>query len=116
MKIASLALIATVGSAGCATLFKPKQSTVLINSQQPGAAVLVDGQQVGVTPAQLMLSNKTGHMITVRGAAGERSCRVESSVSIGWVILDIVASPAWIVDLVTGDWRSLDAGACMLSM
>jgi hypothetical protein len=116
VQITWLALLVSVSSTGCATLFKSKQSTVMINSQQPGAAVLVDGQQVAVTPAQLTLSNGSSHMITVRGAAGERTCRVESSVSVGWVILDIVASPAWIVDLITGDWRKLDAGQCMNSM
>lgn len=116
MRLTLLALLVALGTSGCATLFKQKHSVVMINSKEPGSAVLVDGQQVGVTPAQVMLSNKQDHMITVRGTAGERTCIVSSGVSAGWVILDIVASPAWLVDLITGDWKSLDATQCMYAM
>jgi len=116
MRIALLAVLVAISASGCATLFKQKHTMVMVNSQQPGSAVMVDGQQVGVTPAQLMLENHRDHMITVRGPAGDRTCIVTSGVSAGWVILDIVASPAWLVDLITGDWKSLDATPCMMSM
>ena len=104
---------ATTSATGCATILKPKQTQVTVTSMTPGAQILVDGMPVGVTPAQISVSHKSDHVITVRGENGEQACRLESNVSVGWVVLDILASPAWIVDLVTGDWKSLSRVDCM---
>jgi hypothetical protein len=116
IRIASFAVLATVVSSGCATVLKPKQSSVTITSMAPGSAIYLDGMQVAVTPARLTVSNKQDHEITVHGAGGEHTCRLESHASVGWVILGIVASPAWIVDLITGDWRSLDVTECTMPL
>jgi hypothetical protein len=114
MRSLLVAACASVALGGCATLFKPQQQSVTIASTNPGADIYVDGMAVGKTPARVALSTSDSHTVTVRGAAGEMSCRFESSVSAGWVLLDIVMSPAWIVDLATGGWKSLDRTDCLV--
>ena len=114
MRIVSFAVFATLSSSGCATLLKAQHQSVTVTSMAPGSAIFVDGMQVGVTPARISLTTKQDHVITVRGQEGEHSCRLGSSASIGWVILGIVATPAWLVDLVTGSWNSLDITECMM--
>lgn len=113
MRISILAA-AALCAGGCATILKPQQANVAVASQTPGAQVIVDGMPVGVTPTMIPLSTKNDHLVTVRGANGEMSCKFNSSVSGGWVVLDIVFTPAWIVDLVTSGWRSLDRSDCMV--
>ena len=110
----SILVAAALCASGCATVLKPQQANVAVASQTPGQQVLVDGMRVGVTPAMIPLSTKTDHLITVRGPNGEMSCRLTSSVSGGWVVLDVLLTPAWIVDLVTGSWSSLDRNDCMV--
>jgi hypothetical protein len=114
MRFVSFTVLATLGASGCATLLKDQHQSVTVTSMTPGSPIFVDGMQVALTPARISLSTKRDHVITVRGQAGEHSCRLESSASIGWVILGIVASPAWLVDLVTGSWRSLEITECTL--
>ena len=115
MRSLLVAACATVSLAGgCATLLNPQQQAVNIQSTTPGAEILVDGMAVGRTPARIPLSTNQGHTVTVRGANGEMSCRFESSVGVGWVVLDVLLSPAWLVDLATGWWKSLDKSDCLV--
>jgi hypothetical protein len=98
MRIVSFGVIATIGSPGAAAPPAGRQS-VTVTSMAPGAAILVDGMQVAVTPARISLPAARGHVITVRGRAGEHTCRLSPS---GWVIRGLVASRAWLVALVNG--------------
>jgi hypothetical protein len=109
MRIVSFAVLATIAPTGCASV---RTSSVTITSMAPGSAVLVDGMQVAVTPARVTVSSQREHVITVRGSGGEHSCRLEAEASAGWVILGIVASRSWIVDLVNGS--SLDITECTM--
>ena len=110
----SILIAAAMAASGCATILKPQQSTVMVSSQTPGAQVFVDGMPVGITPAMVPVATNKDHIITVRGAQNEMSCRLESHVSGGWLVLDIVFTPAWIVDMVTSGWSSLDRNDCMV--
>jgi hypothetical protein len=44
------------------------------------------------------------------------ACEFQSRVSAGWVVLDVVLSPAWIVDLITNSWKTLDRSDCMVAL
>jgi len=116
MRFALVTAALLVASSGCATLLKGQQQPVTITSTTPGADILVDGFPAGKTPARIGLSTKQSHTITIKSDKGEQACHFDSSVSVGWVVLDIVLSPAWIVDLVTGAWKNLDRQDCMVSM
>jgi hypothetical protein len=104
---------AFVATTGCATVLKPQSDRITVTSMTPGAQILVDGMPMAVTPAQIPLSTKSDHLITVRGARGEQTCHITSHASVGWILLDVVMTPAWIVDLATDSWSSLDHADCM---
>ena len=111
-----IAITAAGAVAGCATVFKSKSAPVTVTSATPGAQVLVDGMPAGVTPTRLALSTRTDHLIVVRAATGEQSCQIRARAATGWVVLGIVATPAWIVDLITKNWNSLDRSECMVTL
>ena len=73
--------VALTAAGGCATLLKPQQQAISVNSTHPGAQVFVDGMPVGQTPALVPVSTSESHTITVRGENGEMSCRLESHAS-----------------------------------
>jgi hypothetical protein len=97
-------------------MLKSKQSEIAVSSSTPGADVLVNGQHVGVTPTKVAVSNKADHLITVRAAGKEESCKLTSSASVGWIVLDIATAGGWIVDLITQNWNNLDRTSCAVSI
>jgi hypothetical protein len=99
MRIVSFGVLATICSPGGAMA---GHRAVTVTSMAPGAAIFVDGMQVAVTPARISLPARRGHVITVRGRAGEHTCRLASGAPGGWVIRGLVASRAWLVELVNG--------------
>ena len=70
----------------------------------PGATV--DG-----APGPVVVSKKMPHEVTYPDG---RRCIIDSSVGAGYVIADIflLLLLGVIVDAITGDWKTLDAGAC----
>ena len=113
-KIAVPALLATAFLAtGCATAFKSKSTSL---SLQGADDVTVNGKPVDGD--SVSLSNKSDHTVAYRTAAGEeRTCLIDSKVSKGWVALDILAGGVgWIIDLATGNWRSLDTSQCNIAL
>jgi PEGA domain-containing protein len=110
----AILVAAALAAGGCGTVLKSQQSTIMVNSQTPGAQVLVDGMPMGVTPAMVPVSTTKDHIITVRGAQNEMSCRLESHASGGWIVLDVLLTPAWIVDAITSGWSTLDRTDCMV--
>lgn len=97
-RLLAVLLICTIG---CGTVMNGGPATII---PPPGATV--DGV-AGPVPA----SKKLPHEIVYQDG---RRCIVESSVGAGYVIVDIVLLflVGVIVDAVTGDWKTLDAGAC----
>jgi hypothetical protein len=87
---------------GCGTILNGGTSTIV---PPPGATV--DG-----VPGPMPANQQHAHEVVY---ADGRRCIVESHVSAGYVIADILL---WnflisvLVDAVTGDWKTLDAGAC----
>ena len=103
---------------GCAAVLKTKDAPVTVSSATPGSEILVDGQHAGVTPATLQLPTSSDHVITVRGAGKEETCRLEGSASGGWIVLDILITGGIgvIVDFVTHDWNNLDKSTCSVAL
>lgn len=97
----SVVALAVMASLGCGTILNSGSATI-----RPPQGATVDGQQ-GPTE----VSKKRSHQIVY---ADGGSCVVESSVSAGYVIADVVF---WfllglVVDGATGNWKTLDADAC----
>jgi hypothetical protein len=115
---ALLALIAW-GASGCATILNEDTRLVTIQSNPPGAQIVVDGVPAGITPATIPVSNSDDHHIVINGAGGAQGCFLESHVGAGWVVLDIILLPLLIpivVDAITGEWASLGQTGCYVNL
>ena len=97
-RVIALALVATMG---CGTVLNGGPATII---PPPGATI--DGF-AGPVPANKQIP----HEIVYQDG---RRCLVTSSVSAGYLIADIflLFLLGVIVDAITGDWNTLDAGAC----
>lgn len=94
-------------------MFASDTKAIQINSTTPGAQVIVDGQPMGYTPAELRLDAHRDHSIVIRGRNGEAGCRLVASVGVGCVILDILAGVIpLVIDIATGEWASISAVPC----
>ena len=105
-----LAIVMT--AAGCATLLSGNTQTISIEAN-PGAAIIVDGHQVGTSPAVIEVSSHDDHDIVV----GEKGCHLGAGVSVGWVVLDILLIELIvpiIVDAATGNWKSISTDECRI--
>ena len=112
MKRKSLVLVVlvTLLLSSCATLFGKKTHPLAISSSPKGAEVYVNGFKRGVTPIELKLKADRDYTIEFRKDGFENVTRVvNSKVSGGWIVLDILGGLIPIViDAATGDWNKLD--------
>jgi hypothetical protein len=117
MKRALAALL--LAPLGCATILNDDVRMVTVQSNPPGAQIVVDGIPAGVTPATIPLANSRDHQIMLNGPYGTQACFLESRVGAGWVVLDIILLPIIIpivVDAITGDWASLSQNGCYVNL
>ena len=105
----ALLVYVTTASFGCGALFNSSTQTVNVRSE---GSITVDGAPAGNGPTALKVSNHVNHTIVV----GDKSCQLNASVGITWVVLDLLASGILpiIVDIVTEDWKGVDPSACSL--
>ncbi|HEY3802310.1 MAG TPA: PEGA domain-containing protein [Kofleriaceae bacterium] len=108
------ALAAALWLGGCATALKSKTTQIAVSSTTPGASVMLDGKQAGVTPMTVEVSNKADSVITVRSADHEESCKLTTSASTGWIVADvfITGGIGIIVDWATHSWNNFNSTNC----
>lgn len=84
-------LCAVLAVSGCATVTGgARDPKVTVTSDPPGAAVTVDGQPRGVTPAVVEMSRKSDHQVEVIGPGCEPICvHVERRLN-PWVFGNII--------------------------
>jgi hypothetical protein len=117
----ALALIAAlVASSGCATVLNENSRIVTVQSNLPGAMVVLDGRAIGPAPRTVQVTNSHDHTIVVHapGHAPE-TCFLDATVGVGWVVLDVILIPLIlpiVIDLVTGEWRDLESTDCYVTL
>lgn len=115
-----LALVAVATASGCATILNEDTRMVTVQSNLPGAQVVVDGRPVGPAPMTVPLTNSSEHQIVVHAPGyAPQGCFLDASVGVGWVVLDVLLIPLLvpiIVDAITGEWRDLDQTNCFVTM
>jgi len=112
------AIAVLLATAGCATLFNDGQRTVAFSSTPTEAEIWINGTRRGVTPFSLDLNNHRDHTVMFRKEGHQDVvCEITATVGAGWVILDVLGGliPV-IVDAATGKWKSLDRGACNVTL
>jgi hypothetical protein len=105
-------LVIVLAATGCATVLANGTQTISIEAN-PGAAIVVDGHQVGTSPAVIEVSSHDDHDIVV----GEKGCHLSAGVGVGWLILDIVLIEMIfpiVVDAATGNWKSISVEECRI--
>lgn len=106
--LATSALLATL--TGCASIAGDNSRTVSVNSKPAGAAIYVDNQQYGVTPATITLPSYIygGKSITLKKKGYQDQTVVVNSKFQPVALLDIFFWPTFFVDVATGDIVKMD--------
>lgn len=99
-----------LSSSGCATLFSGSKESVSINSDPSGATILIDGIEMGRTPATLHvrragLGSKT---VTLRMPGYQDRSFVLQSTFNAVSLVNVFFWPGFIVDALTGSITKYD--------
>jgi len=100
----AVSLAALVLSTGCATIMQGSHQNVGIASTPTGATIMVDNQQMGVTPATVRLTRKDNHVVRLQ-LAGYQPYEIPlARKTSGWVWGNLVFGgiPGLAVDAITG--------------
>lgn len=112
------ALAAALALSGCATLFSGTRQNVHIASDPPGATILVDGLEQGVTPTTLRLK-KPGlddTEVTLRMAGyADRTFSLQSEFDM-ISLLNVFFWPGFLVDAVSGAIQEYDPQSYALTL
>lgn len=118
MKIIKLALICAtiVTLTGCASIAGNNSRAVRVSSAPAGAAIYVDNQQYGVTPATITLPNYIygGKSVTLKKRGYPDQTRMVNTAFQPIALLDIFAWPTFIIDAATGDLVKIDPASTNL--
>jgi len=103
---------------GCGALFLASEKQFPLYSSPEAAEVWIEGRRVGITPMEFELDNKKNHLITFKKEGfDDISCRLNSSVSPGIVVLDVLAGfVPLIIDAVTGEWKRIPKDECFVTL
>lgn len=108
----TLAVLLAVGP-GCGTIMGGATQPVKVNTNPPGANLIVDGMPHDeLAPCELQLSAKDDHNITATTEDGKRGARhIGRTVRIGVVVLDalLTAGIGLLVDYLTGAMYAVDS-------
>jgi hypothetical protein len=118
MKTTLLALLFTVLLPGCATVLKPKGEYLTIQTDPPGARVVINGIEVGTSPVTAPVNGTKIQTILLTKDGYETKTRfVTTSIGPGWVIADALFG-LWplVIDAATGNWKSLDESAVYIML
>jgi len=115
MKIIKLAITGAffasfLSLTGCASIAGNNTRAVKVDSNPSGAAIYVDNQQYGVTPAVVTLPNYIygGKGITLKKQGYHEQTMVVNSQFQPIALLDILFWPSFFIDAATGNLVKID--------
>ena len=116
----ALLLAVLMLSSSCATLFAKDTRSIMITSSPPGAEITVNGSVHGLTPTRISVDNQERLEVTIRkDGFHSAGCYINTKIGAIWVILDVVLIGLvvpLVVDLVTGNWSSLESEFCSVNL
>jgi uncharacterized protein YceK len=106
--VAVLAALLTIS--GCASIAGSNTRAVKVDSQPSGAAIYVDNQQYGVTPAVITLPNYIygGKTVTLRKPGYQSQTMMVNSKFQPVALFDLLLWPTFLIDAATGDIVKID--------
>ena len=95
---------------GCASIAGSNTRAVNVSSYPAGAAIIVDNQQYGVTPATITLPNYIygGKSVTLRKSGYREQTQMVNSKFQPIALLDILFWPTFFIDAATGNIVKID--------
>lgn len=119
IKLTKLAIsgLLVITLAGCASIAGNNSRAVAVNSTPAGAAIYVDNQQYGVTPATITLPSYIygGKSITVKKSGYHAQSRMVNTQFQPVALLDILAWPTFLIDAATGNLVKMDPASTNLN-
>ena len=99
-----LCLVSLSFHAGCASIVDGRTQDVMIRSEPPQAAVIVDGAKIGRTPMIASLRRKQRHTIEIRKEDYESQTRATTKGFNWWYVGNLIFGGVigLIVDPITG--------------
>ena len=120
MKLNKLVAITVCASflGGCASIAGDNTRNVKVDSNPKGAAIFVDNQQYGVTPAVITLPTYiySGKSVTLKKTGYQDQSVMVNSQFQPIALLDILLWPTFIIDGVTGNLVKIDPANLNLNM
>ncbi len=88
VRYSCLMLAVAAGGAGCASALHGTTEKIAFASEPPGASVIVDGNSVGTTPAEIELARHNAHAVKIE-KAGYLPYEVTTSTTFNrWALAD----------------------------
>jgi len=119
MKIVKMLLAGAIslGIVSCASIAGDNTRAVKVDSHPAGAAIIVDNQQYGVTPAVITLPTYiySGKSVTLRKPGYQEHTMMVNSKFQPIALLDILLWPTFIIDAATGNLVKIDPANLNLS-
>lgn len=102
---------------GCASIAGDNSRAVRVESQPAGAAILVDNQQYGITPATVTLPTYIygGKSVTLKKHGYQDRTMMVNSKFQPIALLDIFFWPTFIIDAATGNIVKIDPATANLN-
>ncbi len=109
MKIVLTCLL-SLAITGCASIAGNNTRAIKVASSPAGAAIMVDNQQYGTTPAVITIPNYIygGKAVTLKKPGYQDQTIVVNSKFQPIALLDIFFWPTFLVDAATGDLVKID--------
>jgi len=119
MKLRTVVIAVSLAStAACATIMEGSKQPVAVSSTPAGASISVDGQEMGTTPATLLLTRKDSHVVSLLLDGYLPYHMTLEKKTSGWVWGNIVFGGVVgvVVDASTGAMYRLTPGSVDASM
>lgn len=103
-----MAAICIIALSGCATIFGDDNDQITIHSNDPDAALLVNGNQVGYGRATYTLSRDKSAILTASKPGCNDAVMPTGRTIVGATFLNILFPIGFLVDLATGKIERAD--------
>ena len=107
-----LIFVMAISVISCSTIMNGDKDQMKVDSKPADAIILVDGIEIGRTPAMLNLKRGETHIIEIK-KEGYETYRLQTSKSItGWFWGNLVCGGiiGFVIDLATGNAYDIDPG------
>lgn len=113
-------LLLLVSLCACATLVVPDKARIPIRSEPPGATVVLNGREVGITPLHVVIDTHREHAISLKKTGYlDGQCDLTTTVGAGYLIVDILLLPALlpiVIDAARSAWSTVDQEMCSVTL